>query len=449
MRAIGIDVHRDFCELAISEDGRLRSAGRVASTPAELALLAASLQADDVVALETTGNALAIARILEGHVARVVVASAKELHAISDAKAKTDRRDARTLARLLAAGMLEGTWLPDEATRALRRRLQRREQLVRQRSRLKNEIHATLYRNLSGAGPASDLFGTAGRRWLAGLALPADERETVDGCLRVLDFLGDEVDHLEQAVACQALASPEIRRLVTIPGVNLITAATLMAVIGDVGRFASARKLVGYLGLDPRVRQSGSAAARMGRISKEGAASARRVLCEAAQAAMRTPGPLRAFGQRVGARRGHQVAVVAVARKLASLAWRLLDKRPGLRLCQPLAGGLEAAPHRAARRCAAPARTPLERDTERPAGTRTRARLGRRARLPAPGLRLAGRRQEGQGRGRRSGARILGRPAQDRAARQTHKPRRLRLSSRSPAPKRLRSHREVGLSRRT
>ena len=170
----------------------------------------------------------------------------------------------------------------------------------------------------------SDLFGAAGRRWLAGLELPADERETVDGCLRVLDFLGGEVAGLERAVARHALHSAEIRRLVTIPGVNLISAATLVAVIGDVGRFPSARKLVGYLGLDPRVRQSGSTPARTGRISKEGAASARHVLCEAGQAAMRTPGPLRAFGQRVGARRGRQVAVVAVARKLASLAWRLL-----------------------------------------------------------------------------------------------------------------------------
>src|SRR5665648_324855 len=96
MRAIGIDVHRDFCEVAISEGGRLRSAGRVPSTPAELELLGASLSDDDEVALEATGNALAIARILEPHVARVVVASARELHAISGAKAKTDRRDART-----------------------------------------------------------------------------------------------------------------------------------------------------------------------------------------------------------------------------------------------------------------------------------------------------------------------------------------------------------------
>ena len=228
-------------------------------------------------ALETTGNALAIARILAPHVGRVVVASARELHAISGAKAKTDRRDARTLAKLLAAGMLQGTWLPDEETRALRRRLARRAQLVRQRGRLKNEIHATLYRNLKGAGPASDLFGAAGRRWLGELELPADERETVEGCLRVLDFLDGEVAGLERALAARALGSAEMRRLVTIPGVNLITAATLVAVIGDVRRFASARKLVGYLGLDPRVRQSGSSPARMGRISKEGAAAARHV----------------------------------------------------------------------------------------------------------------------------------------------------------------------------
>ena len=324
MRAIGIDVHRDFCEVAISEGGQLRSAGRVPSTPDELELLAQSLCADDEVALETTGNALAIARILGPHVSRVVVASAKELHAISGAKAKTDRRDARTLAKLLAGGLLEGTWPPSEETRALRRQMASRAQLVRQRSRLKNEVHAALYRNLAGAGPTSDLFGAAGRRWLAELELPADERETVEGCLRVLDFMGAEVERLERSIARYALHSSEIRRLVTIPGVSLITAATLVAVIGDVSRFASARKLVGYLGLDPRVRQSGSSPARMGHISKEGAAAARRVLCEAAHATMRSPGPLHAFGQRVAARRGRQVAIVAVARKLASLAWRLL-----------------------------------------------------------------------------------------------------------------------------
>jgi transposase len=324
MRAIGIDVHRDFCEVAICEDGEPRSAGRVPSTLHDLELLAASLAADDEVALEATGNALAIARIIEPHAARVVVASAKELHAISGAKAKTDRRDARTLAKLLAAGLLEGTWLPGEDLRALRRLLSHRAQLVRARSRLKSEVHAALLRNLVGAPSQTDLFGAAGRRWLAHLELPTDERETLDSCLRTMALLDGELAGFEQAIARFATHSPEIRRLVTIPGVGLLSAATFMAVVGDVRRFRSARQLVGYLGLDPRVRQSGSTAARTGHISKEGPSSARAALCEAAHAALRSPGPLRAFGQRVAARRGRQVAIVAVARKLATIAWRLL-----------------------------------------------------------------------------------------------------------------------------
>ena len=252
------------------------------------------------------------------------MASARELHAIAGAKAKTDRRDARMLAKLLAAGMLEGTWLPGEETRTLRRRLAQRAQLVRARTRLKNEVHAALYRNLVGAPSATDLFGAAGRRWLEHLELPVDERETLESCLRTIAFLDGEVERFEQAIARCAMHSPEIRRLVTIPGVGLISAATLVAVVGNVRRFRSARKLVGYLGLDPRVRQSGSSPARMGHISKEGPAAARQALCEAAHAAMRTPGPLRAFRQRVAARRGCQVAIVAVARKLATIAWRLL-----------------------------------------------------------------------------------------------------------------------------
>jgi transposase len=114
VRFIGLDVHLDFCEVAICEAGRVRSGGRVPTSPEGLAVLADSLAPDDHVALEATGNALAIARRLEPCVARVVVATRTELRAITEAKVKTDRRDARTLARLLAAGLLGGCWLPDE-----------------------------------------------------------------------------------------------------------------------------------------------------------------------------------------------------------------------------------------------------------------------------------------------------------------------------------------------
>jgi hypothetical protein len=121
-RSIGLDVHRDFCEVAIAEEGVVRSAGRVETTPERLELFARSLGSEDRVALEVTGGAWEIARILEPHVRRVVVVSPDDT-GIRQARAKTDRLDARTLARLLWAGELDAVWMPDERCRAMRRRL--------------------------------------------------------------------------------------------------------------------------------------------------------------------------------------------------------------------------------------------------------------------------------------------------------------------------------------
>jgi transposase len=191
-RSIGLDVHRDFCEVAIAQDGQVRSAGRVATTPERLELFAASLDPRDRVALEVSGGTWEVARILEGHVARVVVVSPADT-GIGQARAKTDRLDARTLARLLAAGELDAVWTPDERCRVMRRRISRREQLVRARSRAKNEIHAVLMRRLKGKPPVSDLFGAKGRRWLSSLELPLEESETMQECLRHIDFLDSEI----------------------------------------------------------------------------------------------------------------------------------------------------------------------------------------------------------------------------------------------------------------
>jgi len=327
MRFIGLDVHRDFCEVAISEGGKARSAGRIETRPAELELFAESLGGDDRVALEATGNTLAIARILAPHVAEVVIANPLQVRAISHAKVKADRFDARTLAELLAADLLPRVWLGDQRTRVLRRLTSRRTQLVRRRSRLKNEVSAVLVRNLLGRPPVSDLFGKRGRGWLDKLELPEDERDTVDACLHQLDFLAGELARLERRIAEQAVNSPEIRRLITIPGLDVTSAATTLAVIADISRFPTARHLVGYIGLDPSVRQTGTRAARHGRISKRGSSAARHDLVEAARAAIKTPGPLHAIYQRVRSRRGSQIAVVAVAPKLCALCWQLLTNK--------------------------------------------------------------------------------------------------------------------------
>ena len=324
-RAIGLDVHREFCEVAICEDGDVRSVGRVPATPEGIRTLAESLLASDRVALEVTGSCWEVARILEPCVNRVVVVSPDDT-GITSARAKTDKLDARALASLLWRGELEAVWMPDERCRILRRRLARREQLVRSRSRAKNEIHACLQRRLQGKPLCSDLFGVKGRQWLAGLELPLEERESVDAGMRHIEFLDAEIAAVERVIAQQALSWPEIRRLMTVPGVNLICAASFIAAIGNPNRFLTSRKLVAYLGLDPRVKQSGEGPARSGRMSKRGSSAARWALVEGAWTAVLQPGPLHAFYVRVKARRGHGKAIVATARKLAVLCWCMLTR---------------------------------------------------------------------------------------------------------------------------
>jgi transposase len=324
-RAVGLDLHRDFCEVAICEDGVVRSAGRVATTPEALETLAASLVPRDRVAMEVSGGAWEVARILEPHVNRVIVVSPDDT-GIAQARTKTDGLDAGTLASLLWKGELEAVWMPDERARVVRRRLARREQLVRTRTRVKNEVHAVLMRRLKGKPPCSDLFGVKGRKWLRSLSLPPEEAETVGAALRHIAFLDREIEKIERMVAEQMLIWPEAKRLMTVPGVNLVAAATFLAAVGDSARFSSSKRLVAYLGLDPRVRQSGEQPARSGSITKRGSVSARWALVEATWSVVNQPGPLRAFYLRIRSRRGHGKAIVATARKLAVLFWCMLTR---------------------------------------------------------------------------------------------------------------------------
>lgn len=336
-RVIGLDVHKDFAEVAEAlPGGRVRQLGRIETTPAGLRAFAAKLGPEDAVALEATINTFAVARLREEHAGRVVVSNPMRTRAIADAKIKTDKVDAGVLAQLLAADFLPGVWKPDETTRALRRLVARRAHIVRQRTRLKNQVHAILHRNLIAACPATDLFGVRGRTWLSSLDLPDDEQETLKSHLRVFDLLTEELHSSDCACARLAGGRPDVRRLMTVPGIDYAVAMALVAAIGDVHRFASPLRLVSYLGLDPRVRQSGSQPAMTGlRITKVGRAHARGMLVEAAWAVRRTPGPLRVFWERVRARRGPQIAAVALARKLAVLAWHLLIREEEYHWARP------------------------------------------------------------------------------------------------------------------
>ncbi len=274
-RVIGMDIHRTFAEVVVWEEGRLRQHGRVDMTRAGLEGFGRGLAEDDEVVVEATGNAMAVVRILSPYVARVIVANPLQVKAIAHARIKTDKIDAGVLASLHAAEFLPEVWVPDAGTERLRRLVARRDQVVRHRTRVKNEIHAILAAHLLPPCPHAELFNRPGRAWLARQALPDDERTAIERHLRELDRLGEDLAALDRDIGMAAVDDPAVRRLLTIPGVNVTVAAGLVAAIGDIRRFASPQKLVSYFGLNPRVRQSGLGLAQHGRISKVGWAHAR------------------------------------------------------------------------------------------------------------------------------------------------------------------------------
>jgi transposase len=326
MRVVGLDLHRVFAEAVMLEDGVVRRLGRIGMTRDHLAAFARTLTRDDHVVVEATGNASAVAELIRPHVGRVVIANPRQVRLIAEARVKTDVLDATVLARLYASGFLPEVWIPDEATLGLRRQVTRRTQIVRQRARLKTIVQSILHAHLVPPCPHADLFGPRGRAWLSGQPLPSDEGDAVARHLREYDRLTEDLKVVERELAREARADPNVTRLMTIPGIDMVVAVGLIAAIGPVARFDGPDRLVAYLGLNPSVHQSGEGRPRHGRITKRGRTHARTMLVEAAWQAVRGPGPLRAFFQRVSGRRGPHVAAVAVARKLALIIWHLLTR---------------------------------------------------------------------------------------------------------------------------
>lgn len=336
MRYIGMDVHRSFAQIAVVEDGLVRDEGKIGVKSEDLREWAdVFLEPGDEVALEATTNSDAIATMLRDVVSKVVVSNPRKTRAIAEAKVKTDKVDARILAQLLAADFLPATWVADDQTRRRRRLVVRRVHLVKQRTRLQNQVHAILSRNLVPTCPHSKLFSGVGRRWLARQVVPADEQRSIDALIRQLDFHGEELAEVDKDIAVDAVDDLVIARLMTVPGINVTVAMSIVAAVGDFSRFESPDRLVSYLGLNPRVKQSGNRPASHGRITKAGRAQARGMMVEAAFSASRTPGPLRAFYRRIKGRRGFQVATVATARKMTVLCWHLVTKEQDYAFARP------------------------------------------------------------------------------------------------------------------
>ncbi|KML46250.1 transposase, partial [Burkholderia cepacia] len=282
MRIVGLDVSRSVAEIAYQGHCALHAGGRTGLRRDELERFAAKLRATDHVVLEATGNTAAIVNVLCRHVARVAIANPRQVRLMAQARVKTDKIDAAVLAQLYASGFLPEVWMPDEPTLAVRRQISRRLQLFRQRTRLKNEIHAVLAAHLIERCPATDLFGKKGRVWLSAQSLPMDERLGVEQRLRELKRLGEDLHAVDQALAQASIGDERLRQMLTITGVNTTVAIGLLSAIGNVERFPNPEKLVSYFGLNPAVYQSGPTPTRHGHVTKRERSYARAMLVEAA-----------------------------------------------------------------------------------------------------------------------------------------------------------------------
>jgi transposase len=236
--------------------------------------------------------------------------------------------DAKTLAHLLRTNLLAEAWIAPPAAREARRLVRTRAGLVRMRSRVQSQLHALLA-DLGVIPELTTLFGPAGRRWLAELQLPAGARGRLDAGLRLIDAITIEVGRADADLQASFAGAGRVRRRLPIPGIGLVTAATVVAEVWDIGRFPSPERLCSWAGLTPGERTS-DAHTRRGHITKQGSRWLRWVLVEAATTAVRNP-QLGRFAGQIAQRRGVKIARVALARRLLTLCYYALRDEGGCR----------------------------------------------------------------------------------------------------------------------
>src|SRR3954464_2873564 len=255
----------------------------------------------------------------------VEIADAVKVKGFAPLACKTDKIDAWVLAELSRRDLVPAIWLPSPGVRANRERARWRLHLVRHRTALTNRIHATLLA-FGHPCPVSDLFGAAGRRLLEGLALPEPWAGDVSAALRLIDDLDEQIADCEAALRTLGPDHPYVPLLVTVPGIGPVLGYTIAAEIGDITRFPTPKKLVGYTGLCPTVYQSGRRDHRDS-LAKNGPKYLRWALIEAATHAARHPAYAERYQRtrtRLGKQRGARIARVDLARRLAEVIWYML-----------------------------------------------------------------------------------------------------------------------------
>ena len=318
---VGIDVHRKRSQVAvIDQDGQVLANRNVNNGVTPILSVIGGLPSGTPAAFEAAFGWGWLVELLEDYGFEPHLVHPLQCKAIASARLKNDKVDAAILAQLLRADLLPEAWIAPPAVRQLRALLRHRAQLVRLRMLLQNRIHAVLADH--GCDRPAGCWSGPGREWLASLELPAVSAEVVNDALALIDALESVTGRLDLEVRQHARSDPRVKVLTQLPGVGPFTALVLLAEIGDITRFPSARKLASWAGLTPTVRGS-DRTVRHGHISKQGSVWVRWILCEAAQKAKHSP-QFAASYHSIARRRGTKIATTAIARKLLTRACHLL-----------------------------------------------------------------------------------------------------------------------------
>src|SRR6516225_9676372 len=320
---VGIDVHRKRSQVAVvSEEGKVRLNRNVVNGSEPMLRLVGGLPSGTPVAFEAAFGWGWLVELLEDYGFDPHLVHPLRCKAIASARLKNDKVDAAILAQLLRADLLPEAWIAPPQVRQLRALIRHRISLVRLGTQLRNRIHAVAADH--GYDRPSSYWTGPGRGWLAELDLPAASREIVTDALTVIDGLAPLIERLDGELHQHARGDPRVKVLRTLPGVGEFTALVMLAEIGDITRFPSARKLASWAGLTPTVRGS-DLHVRHGHISKQGSVWLRWAMNQAAQTAKRSPEFAASYAA-IAQRRGKKIATIAISRKLLTRAWHLLSQ---------------------------------------------------------------------------------------------------------------------------
>lgn len=324
---IGLDVHKNLCYATIvDEEGEVVEQRKFLNTGEGVAAFVGELSKSDSVAMEATSHWQYIYDALEDAGINVCLSHPLKTRAIAEARIKTDKVDSEILAQLLRTNFLPMAYVPPKQVREFRAIMRYRAKLGAVRSEVKNRIHALLAKR-GIRHEFSDLFGKQGLKFLREFKLSEADGVILSSELSHLEFLNAELEKITKHIASVAV-SEDLRLLMSIPGVDFYSALLILAEMGSIQRFSSAKKLCSYSGLVPSVHSSGSTL-RYGRITKQGSRYLRWILVQVAHVAVRQEGKLQDFYYRLAKRKGKKVAIVACARKLLTWIYHMLrNKRP-------------------------------------------------------------------------------------------------------------------------